>query len=109
MNGIKFNEECIRKCIEAYHDMHNKYPYMICNEKTMEIIPEEKRTPSLTMNSSNIIYSSGFSDSDIEIKSISINSDKYVKEEPSNKSCKTWYGAKIIIDNDMKFGEVEIR
>ena len=108
MNGIKFNEECIRKCIEAYHDMHNKYPYMICNEKTMEIIPKELTSP-LMINGSNLIYSSGFSDSGMEIKSISINSDKYVKEEPSNKSCKTWYGAKIIIDNDMKFGEVEIR
>lgn len=112
MNAIKFDENKVRKCIEAYHDMHDKYPIMMCNEKTIKIIPEEvKSTSSFSIVDSLCdcgITNTSNPFTDIEI---SINSDKYVKEKSIDRSCncKSWYGAKIMIDNDLKFGEVELR
>ena len=111
MNAIKFDKDKVKKCIEVYHDMHDKYPYMMCNEKTMGIIPEEDK-PSL-FSIANSICDRGTityeSPTIKDIESISINSDKYVKEKSINTNCKSWYGAKIMIDNDLKFGEVELR
>ena len=111
MNAIKFDENKVRKCIEAYHDMHDKYPYMMCNEKTIKIIPEEIKSSSYYSIPDSICYctTSCASTPSMDIDSISINSDKYVKEKSEKSNCKSWYGAKIMIDNDLKFGEVELR
>jgi len=118
MKAIKFDEEKVLNCIKAYHDMHGEYPYLICNNETRKMIPKEKVDYSncltfgidninsiTTTANTNSITTTSKSYPPEEIK---INYQKYIKEENVNKSYGTWYGAKIIIDNSMGFGEVHV-
>ena len=41
MNAIKFDETMVKKYIDVYYDSNKKYPYLIMNEKTRDIIPAE--------------------------------------------------------------------
>ena len=108
MIGIKFDEEKIKNCIEAYHNLHGEYPYLICAEKTMEIIPEEEKDMYAlrSLTSADLCIKST-----IEFLTIEIGGKKYINVDSIEK-CNdygTWYGAKILIDNKLEFGEVLIR
>ena len=92
MMGIKFNEEMVKKYIDVYHDQHGKYPYLIMSEKTRDIIPDNG-VPFIT--TSYYTLTSG-----------TVPSSTSTEVIPHTK--KTWNSAKILIDNDLEFGEVHI-
>lgn len=96
MTGIKFDEEKIRNCVESYYHICGEYPYLICSEETMKIIPEEKKENYFTITQSYL-------------STTPIIGNNIVKEEQDKKILDTWYNAKIIIDNDLKYGEVLIK
>lgn len=79
MMGFKFDEEKVTACIDAYIDEHDEKPYIILNSETRKYLPCEN-------NFFNIISST------------TTNGDE-----------KTWHSSKIMIDEDLKFGEILIR
>lgn len=91
MLGIKFDEEKVCHCIQAYKDEHGKNPYLIMSEKTVKILPLSMQTTYIS--SSPISFSIGGQ------TSVDDNATK-------NKS---WKNCKILIDNDIDFGEVYVR
>ena len=104
MLGIKFNDEMIKKCIETYHFQYGEYPYLIMNEKTRKLIPnEDGMSYYITSDNFNISLKP-----ENAIHNISINDKKYVEEPETITPKKSWYGAKILIDNDLDFGEVHV-
>ena len=110
MTGIKFDEEKVINCIKSYHDMHGEYPYLICGEETIKIIQEEKKDikdiyNTLAIKSTDLCIN-GIMDS----PSIEFGGKKYIAEDFIKcKDYGTWYGAKILVDNNLAFGEVLIR
>ena len=113
MTGIKFDEEKVINCIKSYHDMHGEYPYLICGEETRKIIPEEKKDIKAIYNTLNTLATkstdlciNGIMDS----PSIEFGGKKYIAEDSIKcMNYGTWYGAKILVDNNLKFGEILIR
>lgn len=87
MNAIKFDEDKAKRCINAYYDMHKEYPYLICNDETEKILPSIPSTGAITISTST--YVCGI-------------------ENQSKPRTKRWNNAKVLIDNELKFGEVHI-
>lgn len=110
MTGIKFDEEKVINCIKSYHDMHGEYPYLICGEETRKIIPEEKKDIYNTLNTLAIKSADLCINNTMDFPSIEFGGKKYIAEDSIKcKDYGTWYGAKILVDNNLKFGEVLIR
>ena len=109
MTGIKFDEEKVKRCIEAYHDMHGQYPYLICSELTRKILPSEIKENSFAITSDQIYVTSAIhTPKKLDIDSITVDEKKYIAEDSIHKDYGTWYGAKILIDNKLEFGEVHV-
>ena len=87
MIAIRFDEDKANKCINAYYDMHGEYPYLICNEETQKILPTHIQTVTVCTTE----YISGIA----------------VKDQAKPKT-KRWNNAKVLIDNELEFGEVHI-
>ena len=106
MNCIKFDEEKAKKCIDAYYDQHGSYPYMIMNSKTYDTVPPEKLSPIVDANSLTV---SGYTISNVNVApvdEIKVGDNTYIlKRDPVYKK---WYNAKILFDEELKFGEVHI-
>lgn len=92
MMGIKFDEEMVKKYIDVYHNQHGKYPYLIMSEKTRDIVPDDGK---LFVATNYILTTSG---------TVSCNTSN----DMITNTRKTWNSAKILIDNDLEFGEVHI-
>lgn len=92
MMGIKFDEEMVKKYIDVYHNQHGKYPYLIMSEKTRDIVPDDGKSFVVT---NYYTLTSGTAPSSTSTEAI-----PYTK--------KSWNSAKILIDNDLEFGEVHI-
>lgn len=90
MIAIKFDEDKAKRCINAYYDMHKEYPYLICNDETEKILPSIPSTDITTISTTNYICI------------------KDLVENPSKPRTKRWNNAKVLIDNELKFGEVHI-
>ena len=108
MNCIKFDEEKTKRCIDAYYDQHGSYPYMITSSKTYDTIPLEKLSANLDINS---LTASSYTISStnmnvILVDEIKVGDNTYIlKRDPVYKK---WYNAKILFDEELKFGEVHI-
>ena len=106
MNCIKFDEEKAKRCIDSYYDQHGSYPYMIMNSKTYDTVPPEKLNPIVDANSLTV---GGYTISNVNvtpINEIKVGDYTYIlKRDPVYKK---WYNAKILFDEDLKFGEVHI-
>ena len=111
MNGLKFDEDKIKGCIKAYHDQFDKYPYLIVNEETYKELPPQKANfidgTSFTFATSADSLGC-FTTTNNLPKTISVDDKKYVAEEDSGKNLGTWYGARVLIDNCLKYGEVHV-
>jgi hypothetical protein len=86
MTGIKIDEEKLQRHIDTYHDLFKVYPYLICSEETMKLLP---RKYELYMTTSTISFTIG---------------DGTTKKEEVLK----WHEAKILIDNELPLGEFHI-
>ena len=103
MIGIKFDEEKVKNYIQAYKDGHGKYPYLLMNEKTYKILPYEATTittnGSIYTTTTNIILTP---------QEITVDGTKYVREDKCKRKTLFWENCKVMIDNDLEFGEVHI-
>ena len=90
MIAIKFDEDKAKKCIDAYYDVHGKYPYLICNEETEKMLPTYTQTVT--------VHDTGY---------VSISGVVTVADQVKQKT-KRWNNAKVLIDNELEFGEVHI-
>ena len=110
MNAIKFDEESVKKCIEAYYLQHDKYPYLIMNEDTYKILPTD--TCTITYNSEQCkvvgMMLGNVATTQLDANSLKIGDAVYVLNDEKPKSYGTWHGARILLDGKMKFGEVHI-
>ena len=107
MTGIKFDAENVKKCIESYYFMYGEYPYLICNEKTRKLIIQERDKDNTFTINCNIINSNTMS-VPIYPEDFTIGDIKYIKESNINKNHGTYCNAKILIDNELKFGEIHV-
>ena len=103
MKAIKLDVEKIKHCIDAYKDEHGKNPYLVMNEKTREILPPTLPT-TYCISTSEIIMGK----QENSVNTITINNEKYIPEKEAKKGSGNWFGCKIMIDNDLEFGEVHI-
>ena len=98
MFGFKFDEDKIKVAIDIYKEEHGSYPYLILNTETEKYLPTEIAMP--TYSSLFITCGGSFSDC----------TDHSDNTKEINKSKRTkWHNAKILIDNDLKLGEVLIK
>lgn len=86
MTGIKIDEEKLQRHIDTYYDLFNTYPYLICSEETMKLLP---RKYEFYMTTSTLSFTIG---------------NETAKKEEVVK----WHGAKILIDNELPLGEFHI-
>ena len=107
LKAIKFDEEKVRRCIDAYHDQYDEYPYVIINEKTYKILPPEKPLEGmLYLDYSKMTINATTEEHKDQI--IQKNGCDYILKEDAYKPRRTWYGCKVMIDNTLEFGEVHI-
>ncbi len=106
MNVLKIDEEKLIRNIEAHHDQHGEYPYLIMNDETRKILPKENNSPF----SSVIINSNSFeiSPNTAAVNAIKINDKTYTLSDNTNKDYGKWHSARILVDNKLKFGEVHV-
>lgn len=83
MTGIKIDEEKLQRHIDTYYDLFNTYPYLICSEETMKLLPYKWE----------LYISSSFT--------IGNETEKEAK-------VMKWHEAKILIDNELPLGEFHI-
>ena len=103
MIAVKFDDKKVISCIQAYKDEHGKNPYLVMNEKTREILPLTPQTIYCTSTSEIIIGKQ-----ENLVDTITINDEKYIPEKEAKKGSGHWFDCKIMIDNDLEFGEVHI-
>ena len=107
MNGIKFDGEKVKRRIDAYYNQHGSYPYLIMNSKTYDTIPLEK--PGIILDSNSLTVSSYTLSNNVSVApvdEIKVGNNTYIlKRDPVYKK---WYNAKILFDEELKFGEVHI-
>lgn len=93
MNTMKFDFDMLDKCIDVYEKTHEQAPYIICSKKTFDLI-KSKVASYITPNS---ILTTSYSIGNVDIQ-IDTSDEKY-KHGMYN-------GCKILIDDDLKLGEV---
>lgn len=107
MNCIKFDGEKAKRCIDAYYDQHGSYPYLIMSSKTYDTIPLEK--PGIILDSNSLTVSSSIFNTNVNVApvdKIKVGDNTYIlKQDPVYKK---WYNAKILFDEELKYGEVHI-
>ena len=94
MFGFKFDEDKIKAAIDIYKEEHESYPYLILNTETEKYLP----TPIPIPTSSSLFITCFVDPKDT----------KDITEADKSKRTK-WYNSKIIIDDDLKFGEIFIK
>ena len=94
MFGFKFDEDKIKAAIDIYKEEHESYPYLILNTETEKYLPTEIAIPT---------YSSSFITCFVDSKGT-----KDITEVDKSKRTK-WHNAKILIDDDLRFGEIFIK
>lgn len=103
MIAIKFDKEKVENCINAYKEEHGKLPYLIMSSKTKELLPQNYGY----INTGDLSFT--ISTTTIEKpKDIIIGGMKYIPEEELKKGFGAWYGCKIMIDDDLDYGEILI-
>lgn len=117
MRAIKFDEVKVVNCIQAYHDQHGEYPYLIMCKETANILPSDVVTVATTAStvSSTVFpvpdivakWSNNITVDNTKPEQISIDNEKYTRANVTDSSF-VWHNCKVLIDNGMKFGEVHI-
>ena len=96
-------------CIAAYHDEHGDYSYLIMNEKMMKKLPKKHGVINVSENGGISSYTSG----SIILKNqypqtIAVDGKEYIPANDKNDLIK-WQNCKIMIDDDLEFGEIYIK
>lgn len=108
MMAFKFNEEKVKTAIDIYKDEHGNYPYLIISSETEKYLPDEY-SYSIPISSSLFVGSSLTVDSCCDHSFLNcVDHTRDIKSSSEPKKIK-WYNAKILIDDDLKFGEVLVK
>lgn len=91
MNVLKFDAEKIDNVIYAFKNLYEREPYLFCSSDTLKIIPNNKVEDVSHNDTPKYMY--------------------FIETRKNNKGidaiCVNAY--RIFINNDMKFGEMEVR
>lgn len=101
-------------CIAAYHDEHGNYPYLVMNSKMAEkyfskkygIIKASENSNMIYDNSSMIYDASSIASKKQYPQTITIDNKEY---SCVMKELAKWENCKIVIDDDLEFGEIYIK
>ena len=103
MNAYKLDFDKLKRCVLAYHDQHGEYPYIIASEDVFDRLKEDGFTNSnLTISNASMTISA-----DIMPLKITVDGREYSRKTTNNNSC-VWNGARVLVDYNMKPGEVHI-
>ena len=106
----KINSEKLISSIDAFVDMYGRKPYIICNEKTLNDIMVCKDNTILGCSTiSGLTIANGTINLSPQVerpKSIKVGNLEYILKEEFHPS--VWHGSKILVDPDLKYGEVYI-
>ena len=91
MFALRFDTEKIDTTIRAYVNLYGREPYLFCSDDTLKIIPDDKVEDVSYNDTQKYIY---FIETRKNIKGI-------------DATCIDSY--RLFINNDMKFGEMEVR
>jgi hypothetical protein len=92
MNILSVNLEKLNDEIDKFVSTNNRSPYIICSEKTTDLMAY-----NVKLDSSHFMCSSNY----IERRNKELLDVNYVNG--------VYVGVKILIDNSLKLGEVEVR
>lgn len=107
MNFIKIDEEKLHKYIDVFYEQNKKYPYLICSKKTAEMLPNHCSFIATNIQTVAIGQEISLSSGPYKPKNISIDGKEYIpKNSPLYE--KYWGNCKVIIDNDLEYGEIRI-
>ena len=106
--AFKFNEEKVKTAIDIYKDEHGNNPYLIISSETEKYLPNEYSYSSIPAYGSLFVGSSITVDSCCDHSLNCVDHTKDIKSSSDSKRTK-WYNAKILIDDDLKFGEVLVK
>lgn len=88
---FKFDENKIKIAIDIYKEERGDYPYLIISAETAKYLPYENEYSSLCI-----------------IPSITSDHTKDIESNNIFKKTK-WHNATILIDDNLKFGEVLVK
>lgn len=89
---ISFDKAVIDRQIQAFKDMHNRDPYLICSEKTFYALPETKNEKYITIFNNSIMLSNG--------------NEPESKGREEHDANKVYITSKVFIDNGLEVGEI---
>lgn len=105
----KINSEKLISSIDAFVDMYGRKPYIICNEKTLNDIRacEDNTILGCDTIGKFTITNDTINISQVKhIESIKVGDMEYTLKEELRPP--VWHGSKILVDPDLKYGEVYI-
>ena len=108
MYAIKFDEEKINNAINAFYDTNGRYPYLICNRKTEKLCLECVKKESNGTISIGSFGAIGTNNITPNPPKIVINDIEFVSKNSIDNTPNKWNNATILIDQNLKFGEIII-
>ena len=91
MNYLEINKDKLKKYIESYQTINSKDPYIICNQKTVEELID---TEHYFINHADMTFKIGTLE---------------IRDDHKNYDDICFYGCKVLIDNKLKYGDIEVR
>ena len=108
MNYLKIDETKLDKHIETFFEQNGKNPYLICSEKTFNLLPRYhsvRASDPQIVSKGQIALINTVSFSKYP-ESITIDDKKYISA--NDDSNKTWKQCKVFIDNELEDGEIKV-
>lgn len=102
MNIMKIDKEKILNAIDAFKENSGRQPYVICNKETYENLKKVCQNETRTTASGSLTWNGVVTPQ--PPKSICIDGTEYIQKEDQHLAI--WRGSKVIIDPDLKYGEM---
>ena len=104
MNIMKIDKEKIMNAIDTFKENSGRQPYIICNKETYENLKKDSQNETRITAPGNLTWDGSAKPQ--PPKSICIDGTEYVPK--GNQHLAIWQGSKVIIDPDLKYGEMII-
>ena len=102
MNVMKIDKEKIMNAIDAFKENSGRQPYVICNKGTYENLKKACQNETCITVPDNLTWNGVVTPQ--LLKSICIDGTEYIPK--GNQHLAIWKGSKVIIDPDLKYGEM---
>ena len=96
MNLLKINDKKLKDQIDGFKALYNKDPYIICSEKTFD---------KLTEGIEDIFKPFKISDEIV----LTIDNIEVKKNGKKDYNEAMYYACRVLINNDLTFGDIEVR